>query len=155
MRPAGQRDGIDLGFVGAVDQVNVEPIESVLHQGRIPVVASIGIGYDGSAYNVNADAVATELAVALQADKLILLTDVSGVRDRSGALLTELDAAGAEQLVAEGIVDGGMVPKVHAASRAAVAGSAAHIIDGTVPHALLLELLTEHGVGTMFNPVRT
>jgi acetylglutamate kinase len=141
-----------IGLVGDVDQVNTEPIEAILAQGRIPVVASIGLGYDGQAYNVNADSVAAELAVALHATKLILLTDVAGVRAEDGELITEIDAAHAKQLVQSGIVTGGMIPKVAAATRAADAGCTAHIIDGRVAHSLLLELLTEHGVGTMCTP---
>jgi acetylglutamate kinase len=144
--------GEDLGQVGEVDHVNVEPVLSILDQGRIPVVASIGLGYDGEAYNVNADTVAAELAVALCATKLILLTDVDGVHDSDGNLLSELDRAGAERLVAGGVVGGGMIPKVRAALRALDAVEAAHIIDGRGPHALLLELLTAEGVGTMFAP---
>jgi acetylglutamate kinase len=144
--------GEDLGLVGEVDHINVEPVVSILDQGRIPVVASIGLGYDGEAYNVNADTVAAELAVALGATKLILLTDVDGVHDRNGGLLSELDRARAEQLVADGVISGGMIPKVTAALRALDGVEAAHIIDGRVPHALLLELLTAEGVGTMFAP---
>ncbi len=150
VRPAKNGGGKDLGMVGEVDHVNIEPVVSILDQGRIPVVASIGLGYDGEAYNVNADSVAAELAVALEATKLILLTDVDGVRDRDGALLSELDAAGAEQLITAGVIVRGMIPKVRAAVRALDAAEAAHIIDGRVPHALLLELLTAEGVGTMF-----
>ncbi|HZU76677.1 MAG TPA: acetylglutamate kinase, partial [Dehalococcoidia bacterium] len=119
----------NLGFVGDVDQVNTEPVTAVLEQGRIPVIASIGLGYDGRAYNVNADSVAAEVAVALGAAKLIVLTDVDGVHDASGSLLTEIDAAGADSLIASGAVTGGMIPKVAAAVRAAAAGTAAHIID--------------------------
>lgn len=152
VRRAQSSGGEDLGMVGEVDHVNVEPIVSILDQGRIPVVASIGLGYDGEAYNVNADAVAAELAVALRATKLILLTDVDGVHDRDGALLSELDGDSAEELIRDGIIQGGMIPKVRAALRALAAVEAAHIIDGRVPHALLLELLTAEGVGTMFAP---
>ena len=150
VRPRASEPGAELGYVGDVDQVNPEPIAAVLNQGRIPVVASIGIGYDGQAYNVNADTVAAELAIALHATKLILLTDVEGVRDAAGELLSELDASRADQLVAQGVVTDGMIPKVHAALRAVDGGTDAHIIDGRVPHSLLLELLTERGVGTMF-----
>jgi acetylglutamate kinase len=150
VRPARNGGGEDLGLVGEVDHVNVEPVVSILDQGRIPVVASIGLGYDGEAYNVNADAVAAELAVALDATKLILLTDVDGVHDRDGRLLSELDGERAEQLIAAGVIAGGMIPKVRAALRALEGTAAAHIIDGRVPHALLLELLTAEGVGTMF-----
>jgi acetylglutamate kinase len=150
VRPAKNGGGEDLGLVGEVDHVNTEPVVSILDQGRIPVVASIGLGYDGEAYNVNADAVAAELAVALDATKLILLTDVDGVHDRDGNLLSELDADRAEQLITAGVIGGGMIPKVRAALRALHGAEAAHIIDGRVPHALLLELLTAEGVGTMF-----
>jgi acetylglutamate kinase len=146
VKPAIHDSGEDLGRVGEVDHVNVEPVLSILDQGRIPVVASIGLGYDGEAYNVNADTVAAELAVALGATKLIILTNVDGVHDRDGALLSELDRDGAEALIA-----GGMIPKVRAALRALDGAAAAHIIDGRVPHALLLELLTAEGVGTMFD----
>jgi acetylglutamate kinase len=150
VRPAKNGRGEDLGLVGEVEHVNIEPVVSILDQGRIPVVASIGLGYDGEAYNVNADAVAAELAVALDATKLILLTDVDGVHDRDGALLSELDGDRAEQLIVAGVIAGGMIPKVRAAMRALQGAEAAHIIDGRVPHALLLELLTAEGVGTMF-----
>jgi acetylglutamate kinase len=150
VRPAKNGRGEDLGLVGEVDHVNIEPVVSILDQGRIPVVASIGLGYDGEAYNVNADAVAAELAVALDATKLILLTDIDGVHDRDGALLSELDGERAELLISAGVIAGGMIPKVRAALRALEGAEAAHIIDGRVPHALLLELLTAEGVGTMF-----
>lgn len=154
VRPRTAAGGPDLGFVGEVAQVNCEPIEAILDQGRIPVVASIGLGYDGQAYNVNADSVAAELAVALGASKLLLLTDVDGVHDADGALISELDAARARRLIADGVIRDGMIPKVMAALRAVEGsgrpgGTAAHIIDARVPHSVLLELLTEHGVGTM------
>jgi acetylglutamate kinase len=149
VRPA-QHDGEDLGLVGEVDHVNVEPVVSILDQGRIPVVASIGLGYDGEAYNVNADTVAAELAVALRATKLIVMTDVDGVHDHDGTLLSELDRGRAAALISDGVISGGMIPKVRAALRALDGTEAAHIIDGRVPHALLLELLTAEGVGTMF-----
>lgn len=145
--------GAEHGLVGDVDQVNTEPVDAILAQGRIPVVASIGIGYDGLAYNVNADAVAADLAVALGATKLMLLTDVRGVQDRDGSLISAVDAERARELMTSGVVTGGMIPKVAAAVRAAAGGVATHIIDGRVPHSLLLELLTEHGVGTMCTPV--
>jgi len=142
VRPRGE-DG-DLGFVGDVDQVNPEPIEAVLDQGRIPVVASVGLGVDGEAYNVNA-----ELAVALKASKLILLTDVEGVRGAAGELVSEMDRQTASALLEGDSVTGGMIPKLRAALRALDAVEAAHIIDGRVTHSLLLELLTERGIGTM------
>jgi len=149
VRPRAAEGGEDLGFVGDVVQVNAEPIESLLDRGRIPVVASIGLGYDGQAYNVNADSVAAELAVALRATKLMLLTDVDGVRDADGSLISELDAERAQRLIGAGVVSGGMIPKVMAGLRALDGTEAVHIIDGRVPHSLLLELLTESGVGTM------
>jgi acetylglutamate kinase len=149
VRPRAAEGGEDLGFVGEVVQVNPEPIEAILDQGRVPVVASIGLGYDGQAYNVNADAVAAELAVSLRATKLLLLTDVDGVHDSDGSLISELDSTRAKSLIASGVISGGMIPKVMAALRALDGTRAAHIIDGRVPHTLLLELLTEHGVGTM------
>jgi acetylglutamate kinase len=155
VRPRSADGGAELGFVGDVDQVNSEPIASILDQGRIPVVASIGLGYDGQAYNINADSVAAELAVALKATKLILLTDVEGVRDATGMLISEVDSLMARRLISDGVVVGGMIPKVRAAIRAAEDGCAAHVIDGRVPHSLLLELLTESGVGTMFTSVVT
>ncbi len=140
----------DLGFVGEVGQVNPEPIQAIIDKGRIPVVASIGLGYDGQAYNINADTVAAELAVALHAAKLVLLTDVLGVRGAAGEELSELDPVAAQRLLTSGVVSGGMIPKVRAALRALDGADSAHIIDGRVPHALLLEVLTERGVGTMF-----
>jgi len=155
VRPRPAESGEELGYVGDVDQVNSEPIASVLDQGRIPVIASIGMGFDGQAYNVNADTVAAELAIALGASKLILLSDVDGVRDADGALISELDATRARRLVDGGVITRGMIPKVAAALRAVQGGCAAHIIDGRVAHSLLLELLTERGVGTMFTAERT
>jgi acetylglutamate kinase len=150
VRPQGRDGATALGFVGEVAQVNPEPVQSVLDQGRIPVVACIGLGYDGQAYNVNADTVAAEMAVALHATKLLLLTDVEGVRDDAGELLSTLDSERAGRLIAAGSISGGMIPKVRAALRALDSAESAHIIDGRVPHALLLEVLTDGGVGTMF-----
>ena len=141
-----------LGFVGKVVQVNAEPVEALLGRGYIPVIASIGLGYDGNAYNINADTVAAEIAVALGAAKLILLTDVEGVKDRTGGVLNELTKDDARRLISEGAVTGGMIPKLDACLRALDAVPLTHIIDGRVPHALLLELLTEHGIGTMVTP---
>jgi acetylglutamate kinase len=149
VKPRADAGGADLGFVGDVAQVNAEPLLAILDQGRIPVMASIGLGYDGQAYNVNADTVAAELAIALHATKLILMTDVDGVRDAAGDLISELDAAQAHELLTAGVIRDGMIPKVAAALRATDSGCATHIIDARVPHALLLELLTERGVGTM------
>jgi acetylglutamate kinase len=139
----------DLGFVGKVTQVNSEPIEALISRGYIPVLASIGLGYDGNAYNINADTVAAEVAVALGASKLILLTDVEGVLDKGGHAINELKRAEAHRLIGEGEVSGGMIPKLQACLRALDAVPFAHIIDGRTPHSLLVELFTDHGIGTM------
>jgi acetylglutamate kinase len=149
VRPLPCAPGEELGYVGEVAEVDCAPINAILDQGRIPVIASIGLGYDGHAYNVNADTVAAEMAVALGAEKLLLMTDVAGVMDGTGSLLSELHRDRAVALIDEGVIAAGMIPKVRAALRALDGAAAAHIIDGRVAHALLLELLTEHGVGTM------
>ncbi len=144
--------GEDLGLVGEVQEVNADPLLGILERGMIPVVASIGLGYDGRSYNVNADWVAAALAEELGAAKLLLLTDVEGVRDHDGRLLTRLPVGEAEGLLGDGTASSGMIPKLQAACRAARAGVAVHIIDGREPHSILLELLTEAGVGTMIDP---
>ncbi len=145
--------GEDLGLVGAVAEVNPEPVLALTERGLIPVVASIGLGYDGKSYNVNADTVAAALAVSLQAAKLIMLTDVVGVQGARGELLSRLSVSQAEALLEQGVAREGMIPKLGAASQAARAGVAVHIIDGREPHSVLLELLTEAGVGTMIDPL--
>jgi acetylglutamate kinase len=142
----------ELGFVGRVIQVNPEPIEALLGRGYVPVMASIGLGYDGNAYNINADTVAAELAVALRASKLILLTDVEGVKDGSGGVISELGRQRASEMIDRGEAEGGMIPKLEAAVRSLDAVPYAHIIDGREPHSLLLELFTEAGIGTMVTP---
>ena len=116
----------------------------------VPVVAPIGLGDDGETYNINADTAAGAIADALAARKLLMLTDVPGVLDGEGRLIGRLDPAGARALIADGTVAGGMVPKIETCISAVVGhAEAAHILDGRVPHALLLEIFTEHGVGTM------
>ncbi|MHB1522840.1 MAG: acetylglutamate kinase [Candidatus Dormibacteria bacterium] len=147
--------GEDLGLVGEVQEVNADPLLGILERGMIPVVASIGLGYDGRSYNVNADWVAAALAEELGAAKLLLLTDVEGVRGHDGRLLSRLPVAEAEQLLSDGTASSGMIPKLQAACHAARAGVAVHIIDGREPHSILLELLTEAGVGTMIDPPET
>ena len=139
----------DLGYVGRVATINAEPIEALIGRGYIPVIASIGLGYDGNAYNINADTVAAEVAVGLGASKLILLTDVEGVLDGDGKVISELTRAEAERLIATGSASGGMVPKLRACLRALDGAPQAHIIDGRLAHAVLLELFTEAGIGTM------
>lgn len=138
-----------LGFVGKVVQINPEPITALLQRGYIPVLASVGLGYDGNAYNINADTVAAEVSVALKAAKLILMTDVPGILDAAGQVINELDRDQAGELVAGGSVSGGMIPKLQACLRALDGVPQAHIIDGRVAHSLLLELFTEAGIGTM------
>ena len=142
----------DLGFVGKVTQVNPEPITALLQRGYIPVIASIGLGYDGNAYNINADTVAGEVAVALGAAKLILMTDVPGVMNGENVVISELKRPQAGEMLARGAVSGGMIPKLEACLRALDSVPLAHIIDGRTPHSLLLELFTEAGIGTMVTP---
>ncbi len=139
----------DLGLVGRVVQVNREPITALLQRGYVPVIASIGLGYDGLSYNINADTVAAEIAVALGAAKLILLTDVPGVLDGEGRVISQLDRAEARRLIDANHVSGGMIPKLEACLRSLEGVPQAHVIDGRQPHALLLELFTESGIGTM------
>lgn len=142
----------DLGYVGDIQRVDAEVITVLEQAGFIPVIAPLGMGPDGSAYNINADTVAGELAAALQAERLILLTDTPGILERSddpSTLLSTLNPRQAELLIDNGVVTGGMIPKVRACLRALEAGvGKTHIIDGRVPHSLLLELFTDSGVGT-------
>ena len=138
-----------MGFVGRVVQVNKEPITALLARGYIPVIASIGLGYDGHAYNINADTVAAEIAVALNAAKLILLTDVAGVHGFDGQVVAVMSREDARKRIEDGEVTGGMIPKLQACLRALDGVPLAHIVDGRTKHALLLELFTEAGIGTM------
>jgi acetylglutamate kinase len=142
----------EMGFVGKVVQVNAEPITALLSRGYVPVIASIGLGYDGHAYNINADTVAAEIAVALGATKLILLTDVPGVQGADGGVVAVMSRDDAQRRIETGEVTGGMIPKLQACLRSLDRVPLAHIIDGRVPHALLLELFTEAGIGTMVTP---
>jgi acetylglutamate kinase len=141
-----------MGFVGRVTQVNKEPITALLGRGYIPVIASIGLGYDGHAYNINADTVAAEIAVTLKAAKVILLTDVPGVLGVDGQVVPVLSRDDARKRIDAGEVTGGMIPKVEACIRALDGVPLAHIVDGRTKHALLLELFTEAGIGTMVTP---
>ncbi|MGH7611182.1 MAG: acetylglutamate kinase [Candidatus Dormibacteria bacterium] len=144
--------GEDLGLVGEIQEVNPEPILALTERGLIPVLASVGLGYDGQAYNVNADTVAGAVAAELGAGKLLLLTDVPGVLEGSGRLLSRISTEQATELLRTKVATGGMIPKLEAATRAAGAGVSVHIVDGRQPHSILLELLTEAGVGTMIEP---
>jgi acetylglutamate kinase len=139
----------ELGYVGRVTHINPEPITALVGRGYVPVIASIGLGNDGHAYNINADTVAAELAVALGASKLLLLTDVPGVLDAQQQLVNELTGAQAAAMIDRGEVSGGMIPKLKACLDALHGVGQVHVIDGRQPHSLLLELFTESGVGTM------
>lgn len=147
---------VDLGYVGEVLEVHPELLVQLSAQGYLPVVASLGIGEDGESYNLNADTAAGALAVALHASKFVLLTDVEGVyRDSHGTpeLIPELRAGQVASLVADGVVSRGMLPKIEACLAALEGGvPSAHIISGAIPHALLVELFTERGIGTMLLP---
>nr|WP_298170137.1 acetylglutamate kinase [Acidithiobacillus sp.] len=147
-----RHDGVDLGLVGEVARVNPDVIR-LLDQGEfIPVVAPIGVGSLGESYNINADLVAGALAATLKAEKLILMTNVAGVLDQDGQLCTHLEAVEVDRMVADGRIYGGMLPKIQCCLDAVAAGvHAAHIIDGRVPHALLLEIFTDAGVGTLIS----
>ncbi len=139
----------DLGFVGDIEAIDTDLVNLLLSRNFIPVVMPIGVGADGTAYHINSDLLASRLARALSAEKLILMTNVPGVRDRQGRLAYILTATDAEALLADGTVQGGMVPRVTAALDAVREGvRSVHIIDGGVPNALLLEVLTAEGVGT-------
>ena len=148
---ARKTDGPDLGFVGEVVHVDAGVIATLLDAAFVPVVASIAMDGTGQAYNVNADVVAAELAVALGAHKLVYLNDVPGLIGPSGDLLSELSVSNAEELLAtRGVVDGGMIPKLESAIRALRAGiERVHLVDGRVDHAVVLELFTPEGIGTM------
>jgi acetylglutamate kinase len=148
---ARKQDGPDLGFVGEVVEVHVEVLSTLLDRGFVPVVASIAVDERGQAYNVNADVVAAELAVALDAQKLVYLNDVPGLIGPTGDLLSELSAAQAGELLGTpGVIDGGMIPKVESAIRAVGAGvRRVHLVDARVDHVVVLELFTPEGVGTM------
>ncbi|MEC4818710.1 MAG: acetylglutamate kinase [Scytonema sp. PMC 1069.18] len=149
-RPQGE-EGI--GFVGEVSSVNIKILETLVSSGYIPVVSSVAADETGQAYNINADTIAGEIAAALGAEKLILLTDTRGIlkdyKDPS-TLIPKVDIQEARELIATGVVGGGMIPKVNCCVRSLAQGvRAAHIIDGRIPHALLLEIFTDVGIGTM------
>ena len=140
---------IDLGMVGEVEAIQAEVIQTLEASQFIPVIAPVGVGVQGETYNINADLVAGKLAPALKAAKLILLTDVPGVLDGDGNLISSLDTAQAARLIEDGILTGGMIPKVRYAIEAVSAGvEKAHIIDGRVVHAVLLEIFMDRGIGT-------
>jgi len=141
---------IDIGLVGEIEKIDAELINLLDSRDFIPVIAPIGVGTDGVAYNINADLVAGKLAETLNAEKLVLMTNTAGVLDCNGKLLTRLTASRIEALFADGTIHGGMLPKIGSALDAVKNGvRSSHIIDGRVEHALLLEVLTNEGVGTM------
>ena len=143
------QESVDLGLVGKVKSIDPNIINVLVESDFIPVIAPIGVGDDGLSYNINADLVAGKVAEVLRAEKLILLTNTAGILDRDGALLTGLSLAEVDSLIEDGTISGGMIPKVHCATDALRAGvKSAHIIDGRVDHAVLLELLTDQGIGT-------
>ncbi len=140
---------VDIGLVGEIETVNPQLIQLLVGEGYIPVIAPVAVGPDGQTYNVNADLVAGEMAAALKAEKLIHLTDVQGIEGSGGALLSTLSRSQAERLIAQGVIEGGMLPKVESALAALRGGVAkTHIIDGRLAHALLLEIFTKEGIGT-------
>lgn len=140
---------LDVGFVGEIESIDPSIVRALEDDQFIPVISTIGYGEDGFAYNINADLVAGKLAEILKAEKLVMMTNTPGVLDKAGNLLTGLTARRIEELFADGTISGGMLPKIASALDAAKAGvNAVHVIDGRVPHALLLEILTDAGVGT-------
>jgi acetylglutamate kinase len=152
MMPSPERPSelLDIGQVGEVESIDPRVIDSLEQGGFIPVVAPIGVGADGTSYNINADLVAGKLAEVLHAEKLILMTNTPGVLDEQGNLLTGITPRQIDEMVAAGTLSGGMLPKISSALEAARSGvRSVHIIDGRVPHALLLEVLTDRGVGTL------
>jgi acetylglutamate kinase len=155
MRLSGDDSKInDLGQVGEVESIDPRVVTMLDNDDFIPVIAPIGVGADGASYNINADLVAGELARVLGAEKLLLLTNTPGVLDLEGNLLTGLSSADTEQLIASGVIHGGMLPKVRCALNAVKGGVAtSQIIDGRIKHSVLLELLTDSGVGTLINGV--
>ncbi len=140
----------DVGQVGDIVSIDPSVVKSLEDSGFIPVVSPIGFGEQGESYNINADVVAARLATVLRAEKLLLLTNIRGVLDKAGELLTNLSAVEVDALIADGTISGGMIPKIAGALEAAHSGcNSVHIIDGRVPHAMLLEILSEEAYGTM------
>ena len=146
----GENVAVDLGFVGEPDTVNPEVLHSIMKSETIPVIAPIGVGRHGETFNINADTVAGAVSCALKAERLVLLTDVEGVLDQDKKLIPRLSVREARKLIADGTISGGMIPKIETCLEAVDQGvDAAVILDGRVPHALLLEIFTTGGAGTM------
>lgn len=149
---AGEEESVDLGFVGEVESVNKEVIDMLIATDFIPVIAPLGVDTEGNTYNINADLVASRIAEFLGAQRLLLLTNIKGVLDKQGNVLTHLSAQDVDDLIADGTISGGMIPKIAGALDAVKAGlHSATIVDGRVPHACLLEIFTEEGVGTQIS----
>ena len=152
MIPNKEKPGemLDIGFVGEIDSINPAVEKALQDDAFIPVISPIGFGEDGQAYNINADLVAGKMAEILKAEKLVMMTNIPGVMDKSGNLLTDLTAREIDGLFADGTISGGMLPKISSALDAAKSGvNSVHIIDGRIEHSLLLEILTEQAFGTM------
>jgi acetylglutamate kinase len=145
----GETTVIDFGQVGEPDRVNTEILDNIMKSDAIPVIAPIGVGWDGDTYNVNADTAAGAIATALNAKRLLMLTDVAGVLDKDKQLISELKISDVPELIANGTITGGMIPKIESAVSVVESGvDGVIILDGRVAHSVLLELLTPHGVGT-------
>ncbi|MDE2182695.1 MAG: acetylglutamate kinase [Alphaproteobacteria bacterium] len=141
---------VDLGFVGEPEKINPEVLHTFIKSRLIPVIAPVGVGRRGESYNINADTIAGAVAGTMRAERLVLLTDVEGVLDQDGKLISKLSVREARNLIANGTISGGMIPKIETAIEAVEGGvSAAVILDGRIPHVLLLELFTPHGAGTL------
>jgi acetylglutamate kinase len=141
---------IDLGFVGEIEAINPAVVKALQDDAFIPVISPIGFSEEGQAYNINADLVAGKMAEILHAEKLVMMTNIPGVMDKNGTLLTDLTAREIDGLFADGTISGGMLPKISSALDAAKSGvNSVHIIDGRIEHSLLLEILTEQAFGTM------
>ncbi len=145
----GKVEEIDYGFVGEPARVNIEILQTIMKSDAIPVIAPVGVGWEGETYNVNADTAASAIATATQAKRLLLLTDVAGVLDKDKNMISELKIGDVAGLIDNGTITGGMIPKVESAVAVVESGvEGVIILDGRVPHSVLLELLTPHGVGT-------
>ena len=148
----GNKEKVDIGYVGQVDSIDASILRDLLDMDYIPVIAPIGVGEDGESYNINADYVAAEIAGALKAEKLLFMTDIEGVYkdfEDKDSFISSLTDVEAREYIKTGIISGGMIPKVEACLRSLDAGTQkVHIIDGRQPHAIILELLTEQGIGT-------
>ncbi len=147
------KDGVDIGFVGDIVEVNTSLLLSLMDDGYIPVISPVGVGKNGETYNINADSAAGKIAAALHAEKLVLLTDVAGLAngpDKNGPIISYLNVEDVPRLLADGVISGGMIPKIECCVEALAAGvHSTHILDGRDEHSILLEVFTKEGFGTM------